>query len=201
MAYRKFTYAKLKNELGIIDISQLLFADIEPIEPAKWLTNLLKVAKPFAYFSEKSRSEAIVFPVLLFLNEYNQQSFSIYSGAELPADEEKGLSGECDFILGAGQQRLHVDSPLFCMVEAKDESIKNAIPQCIAQMEGARIYNEKQGKPQSVMYGCATTGVEWQLLKLENNIAYVDTERYYLATLPTLLGALQSVLKAYQVQR
>jgi hypothetical protein len=197
MAYSKFSYEKLKNELGIIDVPQSLFEEIKPIEPAQWLTNLLQVAKPFAYFSEKSRSEGIVFPILLFLTQHNQQSFSIYSGADLPADESKGLSGECDFILGAGVQRLHLDAPLFCMMEAKDESIKNAIPQCIAQMEGARIYNEKHGKPQKVIYGCATTGVEWQLLKLENNTAYIDTERYYLANLPQLLGALQNVLNVY----
>ena len=198
MAYSGFNYEKLKNELGIVDVPRLLFENPPEIEPAQWLTDLLQIGKPFAYFSEKSRSEAIVFPILLFLNQHNHQSFSIYSGAELSADEEKGLSGECDFILGAGVQRLHLDTPLFCVVEAKDESIKNAIPQCIAQMEGARIYNEKRQKPQPVIYGCATTGVEWQFLKLENNTAYIDTERYYLAKLPELLGRLQAILDFYK---
>ena len=194
MAYSKFTYEKLKNEFGIIDVPYTLFAGIQTIEPAEWLTNLLQVAKPFAYFSEKSRSEGIVFPILLFLTQHNSQRFSIYSGADLPADETKGLSGECDFILGAGVQRLHLDTPLFCMIEAEDNDIEKNIPQCIAQMEGARIYNEKDGKPTPIMYGCVTTGTEWHFLKLENKTCYLDTIRYYINDLPTLLGALKTVI-------
>jgi hypothetical protein len=195
MAYSKFSYKTIRQNLKIQEEYALLFDKVMPITPQDWLLSLLEKAKRIALFSEKSRSEGIVFPILLYLEEHNQFSFSLYSGAVLVADESKGLNGECDFILSAGKQSLAIDTPLFCMIEAEDNDIERNIPQCIAQMEGARIYNQNEGKNTEIMYGCVTTGTEWQFLKLENQTCFIDDKRYYINELPTLLGVLQQIVE------
>lgn len=49
------------------------------------------------------------------------------------------------------------------------------------------------------IYGCVTTGTEWQFLKLENRTCFVDTERYYIDKLENILGALQAVVDFYML--
>ncbi len=194
MAYSHFTYEKIKNDLGIILHNTHLFPQLLPIIPSKSLLETLESMEELAFFSEKSRSEAIIFPILVEVWKKNNKNFGIYSGSDLTADNEKGLSGECDFIFGKGEQGLALDSPLFCMIEAKDQDIKKAIPQCIAQMEGARLYNVQHKKNMPIIWGCVTTGEIWLFLKLENGVAYIDIKRYALAKLEEVMGILQYIV-------
>ena len=195
MSYSKFNYKRIRQELDIHNENILLFSSIQSIQPSAWLCECMEFASgALALFSEKSRSEAIVFPILAELTKHNNYKISLYSGAVLNADDTKGLNGECDFILGKGKQDYYIDSPLFCMIEAEDNDIEKNIPQCIAQMEGARLYNQNEGKNIHVIYGCVTTGTEWQFLKLENQICFIDKKRYYINDLPSLLGVLQTIV-------
>jgi hypothetical protein len=195
MPYSKFDYPKIRKELAIHNDTALLFNNIKPMQASDWLQQTMLMAKDVvALFSEKSRSEAIVYPILSEIRVLNQKNLSLYSGAVLNADESKGLNGECDFILSAGKQDFYVDTPLFCMIEAEDNDIEKNIPQCIAQMEGARIYNETEGKKLEIIYGCVTTGTEWQFLKLANKTCWIDSQRFYINDLPLLLGMLQAIV-------
>ena len=96
--------------------------------------------------------------------------------------------------LSSGEQSFEIETPLFCLIEAEDNDIEKNIPQCIAQMEGAKVYNEKEGKYLDVIFGCVTTGTEWQFLKLENKTCFIDEKRYYINDLPALLGVLQKII-------
>ena len=197
MAYSQFNYKKVRTELGISNKAAALFGEIVPIEPSSWLKESIAMAWGVALFSEKARSEGIVFPILLEMRKRNAESISFYSGAILNADESKGLNGECDFILGKGEQDFALEVPLFCMIEAEDNDIEKNIPQCIAQMEGARTYNKNEGKITDTIFGCVTTGTEWQFLKLSGNICYLDNQRYYIDKVENILGALQAVINFY----
>jgi hypothetical protein len=194
MSYSKFTYKRIRQELNIKEEYGFLFDSIVKVEPNAWFVDFLNDTRIIALFSEKSRSEGIVFPILVELSRHNNFAFSLYSGAVLNADDTKGLNGECDFILSSGKQSLAIDTPLFCMIEAEDNDIEKNIPQCIAQMEGARLYNQNEGKNLHVIYGCVTTGTEWQFLKLENQLCFIDEKRYYINDLPSLLGVLQTIV-------
>jgi hypothetical protein len=194
MSYSKFTYKRVRQELNIKEEYGFLFDSIVKVEPNAWFVDFLNDTRIIALFSEKSRSEGIVFPILVELSRHNNFAFSLYSGAVLNADDTKGLNGECDFILSSGKQSLAIDTPLFCMIEAEDNDIEKNIPQCIAQMEGARLYNQNEGKNLNAIYGCVTTGTEWQFLKLENQLCFIDEKRYYINDLPSLLGVLQTIV-------
>ncbi len=185
----------MRQELNIHNENVALFPIVQVIQPSAWLLESMEFASgALALFSEKSRSEAIVFPILAEVTKHNHYTISLYSGAVLNGDDSIGLNGECDFILGSGRQDYYIDSPLFCMIEAEENDIEKNIPQCIAQMEGARRYNQNEGKNLTVIYGCVTTGTEWQFLKLEKQICYIDKKRYYINDLPSLLGVLQTIV-------
>ncbi len=203
MAYNQFTTLRsVKKQLGITVVNQPLFAETSLIKPSSWLVETLQrnLKQRVGYFSEKSRSEAIVFPVLMELKSRNDDQFTLYSGAILEADKEKGLNGECDFILGLSKQNIELEAPIFCIVEAKDNDLELGLPQCIAQMCGAKIYNEQDGTILPYIFGGVTTGESWLFLKLVDDVVYVDTRQYYIEKLDALLGVLELITMQYLIK-
>ena len=84
--------------------------------------------------------------------------------------------------------------PVFCVVEAKNDNLDSGVPQCIAEMYAAQIFNENRGSETPFIYGAVTFGYEWKFLRLETKIALLDTDLYYLIRLPELLGVLQTII-------
>ncbi len=195
MAYSKYTYLRLKTDLGIRIHYQTLFSHIEAHPPSEWLLQTLEIGRKTAFFSEKSRSETMVFPILAEIQQSSLESIVIYSGAELNIDETKDLNGECDYVLGKGEQLLALDAPLMCVIEAKDNDIEKAIPQCIAQMEAARQFNLLNQSLIYPIFGCATIGSEWLFIRLEYPNVYIDINRFHIANLRDLLGVLAQIMR------
>lgn len=198
MSYSNFSLREVKSKFGLLEERKTLFQHVIGQKPSYWLKQTLKFNEDAALISEKERSELLVSPILTELRQRNNKVFSVYSGANLDADSEQGLNGECDFILTKSPQLISVESPIFCLVEAKKDDILGALGQCVAQMLGARIYNQKDGRSIDTIYGCVTTGIDWQLLKLENNTITVDIELYSVKNLSSLLGVLQAVVDIYK---
>lgn len=198
MAYSNFKLRQLKQQFQLEEKGIKLFSDIKLLESSEWLKKTLSLGLKMPLLSEKARSERIVSPILFELWQQNHESFGIFSGFNLEADIENGLNGECDFIIASRADTYTVESPIFMLIEAKDNDIKLGIPQCIAQMLGARLYNQQDENEIKIIYGCVTTGDDWQFLKLMDNTIYIDIERYYLDNVPQLLGILQSIVDCYK---
>jgi len=198
MSYSNFSLREVRKRFNLSEERKILFSNTIDQNPSDWLLQTLKYNEDAALISEKERSELLVSPILTELRQRNNKIFSVYSGANLDADASQGLNGECDFILTKSPQLISVESPIFCLVEAKKDDIINAFGQCVAQMLGARIYNQNDGNSIETIYGCVTTGIDWQLLKLENSTITIDMELYSIQNLPRLLGALQAVIDVYK---
>jgi hypothetical protein len=100
MSYKNYTLENLTQTFGLKEKRQLLFTDIKPIATSPFLQSILQETLKLPKRSEKSRCEAIIFPILLEMKRNNSDYFTIYSGEILNADKQRGLIGECDFILG-----------------------------------------------------------------------------------------------------
>ncbi len=194
MAYSNFTSAELKKKFGVKFTSAKLFTDINPVEPSTWLVEALKIGRSMGIANEKSRSERLVSPVLLELAVINKYIFSIHSGVDLNVDEKVGLNGECDFIFSYNRIQDFLNSPVFCIAEAKKQDIEQGTIQCAAQLIAAKKFNENEGEDIKVLYGCSTTGLEWRFLKFENNQFTFDETWYLISELPQLLGVLQEIV-------
>jgi len=127
----------------------------------------------------------------------NNKFFTIYSGDVLIADEEKGLKGECDFILSKDVGTFDINYPIIQIVEAKKNDVELGVPQCAAQLIGAKIYNEKKGVKLDKIYGCVTTGNEWLFMKFEGDCIKINTKVYYLIEIDNILGIFQRIINYY----
>jgi len=194
MAYRKITWGNLNDNFGITAQRKKIFYETPNIQPSAWLIQAIERGLQSPLMSEKARSESLVYPILTDLLELNKDTITLYSGAELNADKKNGLNGECDFLLGQVPHAVNLDAPLFTAVEAKKADIDLGLAQCAAQMLGIRIFNQKKQKPTPTVYGCVTTGNDWQFLLLQDKVVWVDTDLYYLGELPKLLGILQTIV-------
>lgn len=199
MSYSNFTFKKLKTEFGISNQVIQLFNDIKPIKISEKLTEDLAIATTLPVRSEKAKSELIVMPILLDLMKRNEQFFTIYSGDTLNADKDAGLTGECDFILGKNTGMFDINTPIITILEAKKNDIELGIPQCAAQILGARIYNKEYDNEIKTIYGCVTNADTWVFLKLEKDTIYIDKQKYYLSEIERLMGVLQEIINQYKL--
>ncbi len=200
MAYRDFTLEDIEMQFGIKNRNDTLFADdvITPQTPSSELLRDLAEARELPVRSEKAKSELIVVPILLELRKLTNKFFTIYSGDTLSADKERGLVGECDFLLAKDTGSFSINVPLLSVVEAKKSDIEAGIPQCGAQLIGARVFNEQRGQKLPALYGCVTTADDWKFLKLQDQVITVDKDTYYLRELDVILGIFQHIIGFYQ---
>jgi hypothetical protein len=172
-----------------------LFSEIIPLEPAAWLKQVLQEGFEISVISEKARSEFIIAPILLFIREVHQGKIGIYSGTRFDIEPSRGLRGVCDFILGKSPMLPTVQAPVFMMVEAKKNDIEEGLGQCAAEMLAAQIFNQRENNSVPAIYGCVTTGENWQFLRLIDTQLIIDKNRYFLVSLPLILGILNSIAK------
>lgn len=194
MAYRDFTIERLSTDFGVNFQGANLFAQVLPLEPSTWLTTTIDIARQVGFGSEKSRSERLVSPVLLELAHRNAHQFAIVSGGNLDVDPARGLNGECDFVLSFTRLQDFIKAPVFCVTEAKKQDMEWGVVQCAAQLIGAAQLNEREKKAIPTLYGCSTTGIEWQFLKFENQVFTLDEDRYLITEIAKLLGVLQQIV-------
>ncbi len=198
MAYSNFSLSDIETGFGISLKDAEIFSVLPPLEPSPKLLSALNLAQELGGQSEKFRSEAIVFPLMIELWERNDKFFTLYSGETLNADAEQGLKGECDFFFAKSTSKRIIGKPVMQLVEVKRDDIDAWLGQCAAQMLGAKIYNEKKGTPLETIYGCVTTGDDWLFLRLTGKEIFVDTRKYYLGQIGELLAAFQHILDYYK---
>ena len=197
MGYSNYKQIKSVIKRFNLDMRLLnLFDDeIENVEPSSWLMETLNMAKGTPITNEKSKSERIVSPILLEASKNYTDKISFFSGETLNVKPEDDLAGECDFFFALHPPKLYIDAPIISLAEAKDEDMDWGIAQCAAQMLGAKLYNEMEGKNIPFIYGCATDGIEWQFMKLENDVYYVDSKVF--TDLSEILGVWHHIIKLY----
>jgi hypothetical protein len=197
MAYTDFTLDIIEEKFGIKNQVKPLFANIQPVSASEWLLTTLNHAQDLPIRSEKARSEWLVSPILTELRNRNDKYFTIYSGDTLNVDEQKGLRGECDFILSKNTGTFNISFPIFQIVEAKKNDLELGVAQCAAQLIGAKIFNQSKGVELKYIYGCVTTGREWMFLCLNDDLL-IDQNTYNITQLEVLLGVFQKVIDHYK---
>lgn len=191
--YRKIKTVVKKFNLEVSWLS--LFDEIIPVKPSSWLAETLELSKLMPLTNEKTKSERVVSPILMEISRNYIDKISFFSGEDLNIRPEDDLSGECDFFFALHPPKPFIDAPIISLAEAKDEDMDWGIAQCAAQMLGAKLYNEMEGKNIPFIYGCATDGIEWQFMKLENDIYCIDNNIF--TDLSKILGVWHQIINLY----
>ena len=197
MSYSNFTLESVLTTFQLEKTESAgLFSEIEPLSPSDYLTTGLmkKIPLAAAIGTEKARSELIVADVLVELREKFNYRISFFSGIDFNVDPEDGLAGVCDFLVSLSPGQLFLQAPLIILVEVKKDDPKLGIGQCIAEMLAAQRFNAEKGNDIPAVYGAATTGTEWQFLKLAGKTLQIDMDIYPIQQCDKILGILSSMV-------
>lgn len=199
MFYSDFKLTQLIKGFGLsLNETSNRFADIPIVEPSPLLTDTLHKTLDLAIAinTEKACSEMIITPILLEIRRHFHYQISLFSGTDFTVDPDRGLSGICDFILSKAPEQLFIRAPVVAIVEAKNENLKSGLPQCIAAMIAAQIFNQQEQNDIASIYGVITIGTIWHFLKLTQTTLDIDLSEYYPKTdLPKILGILIHALQ------
>ena len=203
MAYSDFTtITKVRESFGlIIEESIDLFTDIPEALPSSYLQTTLNenVFLATAINTEKARSELIIAPVLLEVRRMLNFQIGFFSGSEFNVDLQAGLSGYCYYILTASKESYEIRTPVVTLAEAKNESIKSGLGQCIAEMVAEQILNQRNGEVIESIYGAVTRGMDWKFLKLTDKTIWIDKRDYFINEVSQILGILTMPFKAFHL--
>lgn len=202
MAYSKFTLSQIIKQAQLTFQVSPLFPSIEPIAISDLLTTILAegLALISPSSSELARQNYIVAPILLELRRRNHHQIAIHAGVTFNVDRKQGLTGECDFILTLNNTVDFITSPVMTVVEAEKNDLDLGMGQCVAQMVAAQIFNQRDEQEVEAVYGCVTTGTQWQFLKLYEHKLWRDMQLYYIENVPKLMSILQAIVDAAQGQ-
>jgi len=193
MAYSNFTTRNLKDLFGVEEtLKGGLFDAVKPRPISDLLKTFLAQNTNFAILqkTEKARSEFIIAPIFAELRQQANEKISIFSGWELNIDAEKGLTGQCDFLISGSPYQADMEVPIVVAVEAKQEDFNKGTTQCIAEMIGARIFNEREKNPQKEIYGTVTTGDAWRFLVLREKQGLIEPNLFPLKEIEKIFGIL-----------
>jgi len=169
-----------------------LFADIPELPPSSYLQTTLNenVSLATAINTEKARAELIIAPILLEVRRKFNFQVGFFSGSEFNVDVAVGLNGYCDYILTASKDSYEIRAPVITLTEAKNESIKSGLGQCIAEMVAAQLFNQRSGEQIETIYGAVTTGTDWKFLRLIDSTISIDKRDYFINEVSQILGIL-----------
>ncbi len=198
MSYSNFKLETVKSRFNLDFVrDKALFAETEPIDPSHFLKQTLDEYVPLALaiHTEKARSEMIVAPILIEVRRRLDNRISLFSGTEFNVDKSQDLNGVCDFLLSLSPEQLTITAPIISIVEAKNDNIKNGIPQCIAEMVAAKRFNEIHDNGVEEIFGVVTTGSLWHFMRLKDHTVEIDLDEYYLSQVDKIIGILISVIE------
>lgn len=195
MSYSEFTLLQVQQNLNVtVHETVNLFSGVSSFPPSQLLRETLEYNIPLANAinTEKAKSELIIAPVLLEIKR-TLTNVSLFSGVDFNVSPEQGLTGYVDFILSKSPEQYFVKSPVFTLVEAKNENIVRGLGQCLAEIFAAALFNKQSNNNIDTIYGVVTTGKEWQFLKLNQHEAHIDVTTYYINEVDKILGILLSM--------
>jgi hypothetical protein len=198
MAYNAFTLEQLKRDFAIVVAESTdVFAHVEPVAVSAHLRDALTEGAPLALAisTEKARSELIIAPVLMEVRRQRKGAVGLFSGTEFIVDPDRGLVGYCDFLLSRSPEQLAIEAPVVAIVEAKNESLRSGIPQCIAEMIAAQVFNAARGATDDRISGAVTTGSSWLFLQLHGQRVTIDLTEYFLSDVGRVVGILVAMTR------
>jgi hypothetical protein len=197
MAFSDFDLRTVVDTFGLReDRDSDLFAGVAPVVPGDHLRTWLDENVPFALGvnTEAARRECIIFPVLMEAKRRAAGPVTIHPGISFEADRARGLAGYCDYIIARSAEFYYLRRPAVAVVEAKRDDIIAGLGQCAATMVGIRVFNEKDGTPPGVAYGCVTSGSAWRFLRLDEARLSIDRQEYHIRDVATVLGILVQIM-------
>jgi len=192
MSYGEVRFEELAGRFGVEFDRCRLFQDASSLLSPAWLGDYLRRGQLQSVRTASAAGTFRIAPVLLCCAELLDGRCSIFSDVDLTVDEPSGLSGKCDYLLQASVPLASLFSPALTIVVDIDGDPGASWTKCVAQMIGMMRYSKLSVDE---VFGCVSSGHDWQFMRLRGSICTFDTDLYYLSQTDKILGILVTILK------
>jgi hypothetical protein len=186
------TWDILEQKHGVEEVPrEPFFKDVQMIDPSPTLQEVLRRGRRSRLINERAKATRLVDPVLSELEMLRPGKIATLPEVRMSIKSVEGLSGCPDFLISGSM--VHKIVPIVAIIEAKKDDIDEGLPQCAVELLVAHLVNQGRLQP---IYGCVTTGDDWQFLRLfgDKKRVQVDQDLYYINDLPRLLGVLCNIV-------
>jgi len=104
-------------------------------------------------------------------------------------------------MISGSPTQILLTAPVIHIVEAKNENIKSGIPQCVAEMCAAQIFNKQKKILLPIVYGVVTIGSSWKFIQLEANKVTIDSMEYFIDNTGKILGILRYMVDQILIKK
>jgi hypothetical protein len=118
---------------------------------------------------------------------YGVAGLKIWKGADLESDT---VTGFADYLVAA--HRAYLETPFFCVVEAKKDDFDQGLAQCLVEMQACQWCNQQVGRTIDV-FGVVTNGEGWKFYKLAIDGVGYGTMLYGIQDVAEVLGVLRRI--------
>ena len=192
MAFSNLKLNDVKEKYGLEEFETDLFPNLQPVVLSSNFIENFADFRSMPLPSLRAKSVFIIAPILLEAWKICNKRFCIFSDEKIDIDLE--WVEKCSFVLNLNPKTIDVENPFFILVQPENDNINLGFGECIAQMYAAQKFNEIKKRDIPVIYGCVTTGDDWQFLKLKENTITFDNKRFYLNEVSNILGAFQYIV-------
>ena len=201
MAYADFSFSRVKK------LFQLKTVENEPVVSynsidRNHIIDLEKIIKEnlplaTAIGTDKARSSLLIAPVLVEVRKLLDRQISLFIGTEFNVDRELGLTGICDYTLSLSPEQYIVEAAILLLAESQDADLNPSMGRVIAQMVAAQKFNQQRKNQILCVYGCVSSGTQWQFLRLAERTLVIDPVSLDLKPIGALVDLMLQIFRDF----
>lgn len=168
---------------------------IEPITPSDKLIKIVKQSNKTTITTEKELLDYIMLPILSEVETNSEGHLYLFPNKKVSIGNTPDLMGKIDFVFARVINTLDVELPFLCVVSAVlYKGIDKAIAQIAIQMLAIQAHNQTNRYKLPIVYGVIVYRRTWTVLQLFRRQLTIDTKKYAVDDLSSILGLFQRIL-------
>jgi hypothetical protein len=181
--FSSFRYAEAFKQVGLTELLpwQIEFA---PYSPSDFFRERLIRLRSAFDLQNCEDSKKLLIDAICEEAIYGISTLKIWKGADLESDT---VTGFADYLVAA--HRAYLETPFFCVVEAKKDNFDQGLAQCLVEMQACQWCNQQAEQPIDV-FGVVTNGEGWKFYKLTIDGVGYETMLYGIQDVAEVLGVL-----------
>jgi hypothetical protein len=184
--FSSFRYADAFKQLGLTALLPWQ-VDFESYLPSDFFRERLVRLRATFDLQNCEDSKKLLIDAICEEAIYGLSKLKIWKGADL---ESNTVTGFADYLVAA--HRAYLETPFFCVVEAKKDDFDQGLAQCLVEMQACQWCNQQVGRSIDV-YGVVTNGEGWKFYKLTIEGMGYGTMLYGIQDVAEVLGVLRQI--------
>jgi hypothetical protein len=186
--FSSFTLIEAFKYLGITQLYPWEL-NANPLPPSDFFQQRLDRLRRFFDLRSYEESKKLLIDAICEEALTHTHDLKIWKGAILNGE---AVNGNVDYLIAGN--KVYLEAPLLCIVEAKKDDFEQGLAQCLVEMKACQWNNQNLHHSIDI-FGIVTNGDTWQFYRLTPDITVYETLPYSISDLGQVLGCLHDIFQ------